>query len=79
MKQNTNRKLNNKIDFELCERFKTIRTDRGLTQPEFAEELGTNRVLVNAIENYRFNPGLELLRVIRAKYHYSYDYIIDGK
>jgi transcriptional regulator with XRE-family HTH domain len=73
------RQVKNKIDVKLCERFRSIRKKAGLTQPEFAEEIGTTRVAVNAIENGRYNPGIELLRMLRAKYRVTYDYLIDGK
>lgn len=69
----------NRVDVELCKRFKEIRKTRKLTQPEFAEILGINRVAVNAIERCQYNPGIGLLRALRSKYKLSYDYIIDGK
>lgn len=72
-------RLQNKVDLGICKRFRDIRKNLGLTQPEYAEVLGTTRVAVNAIEHGRYNPGLELLKELRSQYHYSYDYIIDGK
>ena len=71
--------LQNTVDELICTRFRAIRKQRGLTQPEYALELGTTRVAVNAIEHFRYNPGLELLKEMRGKYGLSYDYIIDGK
>ena len=71
--------LQNKIDRDLCKRMKDIRLRAGLTQPEFADQLFTTRVAINAIENCRYNPGLEILRNLKDKYNLSYDYLIDGK
>lgn len=74
-----NPNIKNKVDPELCKRFRQIRKDLNLTQPEFAEALGTTRVAINAIEHHVYNPGLDFLRTIRRKYNIPYDYIIDGK
>jgi DNA-binding XRE family transcriptional regulator len=72
-------KKQNTKDVELCKRVKAIRDRAGLTQPEFADELGITRVAINAIENERYNPGLDLLRALKEKFNLSYDYLIDGK
>ncbi len=69
----------NKVDINICKRFKEIRKARRLTQPEFAAELNTTRVSVNAIEHFRYNPGIDLIRAIRERYKISYDYLLDGK
>jgi repressor LexA len=69
----------NRVDVELCKRVRDIRLRAGLTQPEFADQLLTTRVSINAIENGRYNPGLGLLRNLKDKYNLSYDYLIDGK
>lgn len=74
-----NPNIKNKIDPELCNRFRQIRKDLNLSQPEFAEILGTTRVAINAIEHHIYNPGLDLLRLIHWKYKLPYAYIIDGK
>jgi transcriptional regulator with XRE-family HTH domain len=69
----------NGTDIDLCRRVKDIRLSAGLTQPQFADQLLTTRVSINAIENGRYNPGLGLLRNLKDKYKLSYDYLIDGK
>jgi len=37
-----------------------LRTERGLTQAELAQELGVSRNSVNAIETGRYEPSLSL-------------------
>ena len=37
-----------------------LRTARGLTQLQFAEELGVSRQTVNALETGRYDPSLPL-------------------
>lgn len=41
-------------------RFKEFRKKLKLTQDELAQELGVTRQTINAIENNRYNPTLEL-------------------
>jgi putative transcriptional regulator len=37
-----------------------LRTERGLTQQELAEEMGVSRQTINAIETERYTPSLPL-------------------
>jgi len=41
-------------------KLRTYRKERGYTQASFAEELGVSRQTINAIENEKYNPSLEL-------------------
>jgi putative transcriptional regulator len=41
-------------------RVKEFRKERKLTQDELAQELGVTRQTINAIENNKYNPTLEL-------------------
>ena len=44
-----------------------LRKQRGLTQDELAKALGVSRQTINAIENNKYNPTLELAMRL-AKY-----------
>lgn len=39
---------------------RALRTERGLTQVQFAEKLGVSRQTVNALETGRYDPSLPL-------------------
>lgn len=48
-------------------RVKEMRKERGLTQDELAKALKVSRQTINAIENNKYNPTLELAMKL-AKY-----------
>jgi transcriptional regulator with XRE-family HTH domain len=64
---------------EICDRFKQIRKQAGLTQPEYGEKIGLTRVTVNAIENYRQLPTINTLKRIKEVFGVSYNWLIEGK
>jgi DNA-binding XRE family transcriptional regulator len=64
---------------EICKRFRQVRKNAGLTQPQYAKILGITRSAVNAIENERYLPSIEMLRIIHKKFKLSYNWLIDGK
>lgn len=64
---------------EICKRFKKVRKDAGLTQPKYAKILGISRSAVNAIENQRYLPSIQMLQTIHKEFGISYDWLIDGK
>ncbi|MFE6169889.1 helix-turn-helix transcriptional regulator [Viridibacillus arvi] len=41
-------------------RIKEVRTKKGITQLQMAEDLQITRQTITAIENYKYNPSLEL-------------------
>ena len=45
---------------------RNLRTERGLTQVQFAEALGVSRQTVNALETGRYDPSLPLAFRISA-------------
>lgn len=45
---------------EMKNRVKEFRKQRKLTQDELAQEMGVTRQTINAIENNKYNPTLEL-------------------
>ena len=63
----------------VCKRFKEIRLEAGLTQPQYAKKLKITRVSVNAIENFRYAPKIETIKRIKKVFGKYYDYIIEGK
>jgi DNA-binding XRE family transcriptional regulator len=64
---------------QICKRFKQVRLEAGLTQPEYAKKLKITRVSVNAIENFRYAPKIDTIRRMKKVFGKSYDWIIDGK
>jgi DNA-binding XRE family transcriptional regulator len=64
---------------QICKRFKQVRLEAGLTQPEYAKILKMTRESVNAIENFRYAPKLATIRLMKKHFGKSYDWIIDGK
>ena len=64
---------------QICKRFKQVRLDAGLTQPEYAKKLRITRVSVNAIEHKRYAPTIETMRRMKKVFGKSYEWIIDGK
>lgn len=63
----------------ICKRFKQVRLEAGLTQISFAERLKMTRAAVNAIEHFRYCPGVETLFLIKKHFGKSYDWLIEGK
>lgn len=59
-------------------RFRQVRLDKRLTQDEFAKEIDMTRMGVNAIEIGRYEPRLEILRLIHKRFGVSYSWLIDG-
>lgn len=47
-------------------RIRVLRTERGLTQAQLAEQLGVTRQTVIAVEQGRYSPSLELAFQIAA-------------
>jgi DNA-binding XRE family transcriptional regulator len=64
---------------EICKRFKQVRKNAGLTQPEYAKMLNITRSAVNAIENERYLPSIEMLQILHKKFKVSYNWLIDGR
>jgi DNA-binding XRE family transcriptional regulator len=64
---------------QICKRFKQVRLEAGLTQPEYAKKLKITRVSVNAIENFRYAPKIDTIRRMKKVFGKSYEWIIDGK
>lgn len=64
---------------EICKRFKQVRKNAGLTQPQYAKILDITRSAVNAIENERYLPSIQMLQTIHKEFKVSYNWLIDGK
>lgn len=68
-----------KLKVALCDRFKQIRLEAGLTQPEYATKLKMTRSSVNAIEHYRYSPSISTIMKLKKNFGRSYNWIIEGK
>lgn len=64
---------------QICKRFKQVRLEAGLTQPQYAKKLKITRVSVNAIENFRYAPTIDTIKRMKKVFGLTYDWIIDGK
>jgi len=67
------------LNKEMGYRLKRIRQDKGLTQKEFAEELGMSAVWVSSIEVGRHQLSVDTLVILKNKYGIPYEFIIDGQ
>lgn len=73
------KETNSNTTVQICRRFKKLRAETGLTQPEFGKGLKLTRSAVNAIEQGRYCPSIETIKLIKKKFNKSYDWIIEGK
>lgn len=64
---------------DICKRIRNLRTEKGMSQPEFAKSLGIKRPNLNNIERAHQAPSIDVMRAIKKKYKKSYDWLIDGK
>ena len=54
------------MDLKVKNRIKEIRLAKGISQIQMAEDLQITRQTINAVENHKYNPSLELaLKLIR--------------
>ena len=54
------------MELKVKNRIKEIRLAKGISQIQMAEDLQITRQTVNAVENHKYNPSLELaLKLIR--------------
>jgi len=73
-KQNTDER-----SLGIASRMREIRTKEGFTQREWSKVIGLSSPAVGAIENSWYLPNIDVLKIIKDKYGYSYDYLLDGK
>ena len=62
----------------IAKRLKEIRTKEGLTQLEWSKIINMSPPAVGALENAWYLPNLDVLKKIKKKYGYSYDFLLDG-
>ncbi|SDN72523.1 putative transcriptional regulator [Psychrobacillus sp. OK028] len=48
------------MDLKVKNRIKEIRLTKGISQIQMAEDLQITRQTINAVENHKYNPSLEL-------------------
>ena len=63
---------------EFGEQIKQIRTDRNMTQEQFAEKINVTRQAVSNWENNRNLPDIEMLIQISSEFHVTLDQLILG-
>lgn len=59
----------------LTKRLKQIRTEKGMTQKDFAQEMGITPVTLSAYENNLKKPSLDLILKVAKKYEISLDWL----
>jgi transcriptional regulator with XRE-family HTH domain len=62
---------------KLHEKIKTFRTQKGLSQAEFAEKIGLSRGHITRLETGKFNPSTDVLKKIAVLFDVSADYLLD--
>ncbi len=68
-----------KIDFlSMGKRIQALRRQKGITQAEFAEDLGVSFQYISAIENGKGELSLDLLVAIANRLHVTTDELLGG-
>ena len=62
----------------IAKRLKQIRLKEKYTQVEWSKVIGMSSPAVGALENAWYLPNLDILKIIKEKYGYSYDYLLEG-
>lgn len=62
----------------VCKRFRKLRIDNELTQPQLADILKTTRANINQIERGNHAPSIANMRILKKKFNISYEWLIDG-
>lgn len=66
------------INPDVCNRVRKIRRDMDLTQTEFAEKMKSERHIQSSIENYRQNPTMYYLQLLRNNLGVNLNYVVTG-
>lgn len=65
------------VKMKLHEKIKNLRTQKGLSQAEFAEKIGLSRGHITRLESGKFNPSTDVLKKIANLFDVSADYLLD--
>lgn len=63
---------------EMAARLQTTRKQAGMTQPEFAEELGVKLSHLKALEGGYYSMNPEFIMTWKKKFKKSYQWIFEG-
>ena len=66
------------IVWRFGERIRIIRRDQNLSQEEFGQQLGLSRQTINAYENDRARPSLDLIAKICDSYNTAPNWLLTG-
>ena len=61
---------------KFCDRLRTLRTNKGLSQQDFAKQLGISKSSVNMYERGEREPSFEMLEVIADYFNVDMDYLL---
>lgn len=67
------------IDRNLCERFRKIRRDNGLTQAQLADKLEISRSLISQIEKYFAEPSKGTITQLAKKLNINTNWFLTGE
>jgi transcriptional regulator with XRE-family HTH domain len=67
-----------RLDNELAERFRSIRTKTGLSQKDFAATLDISQSAVAEIERGSRDPSRNMMIALANRYHISLDWLLLG-
>lgn len=61
---------------KFCERLRILRTSKGLSQQDFAKQLGISKSSVNMYERGEREPSFEMLEIIADYFNVDMDYLL---
>jgi ribosome-binding protein aMBF1 (putative translation factor) len=64
---------------DICDRFKLVRLESGLTQKEFAEKLTLTESYIKQIEIRSFTPNIFALKQLHRHFKVNYTWLLDGE
>jgi transcriptional regulator with XRE-family HTH domain len=62
---------------KLHEKIKILRKEKGISQQEFANQLGIHLTHVSRLENGHYQPSLEVLKKMMEIFKVSADYLVN--
>jgi transcriptional regulator with XRE-family HTH domain len=69
--------MSKRQDFEINQKLKQVRKMQGLTQAEFADEIGENVSYIKALETNKFTPHYGVIVAVHKLYGVAYEYLLE--
>ena len=65
------------MQYSICNNVKQLRTDRGWTQEQLADQVGVSRQSINSVERNRYVPSLQLALIFARVFNVPVDDIFE--